>query len=239
MSLSTRLNLQHAAALVALCSLLPAAHAAPTWAQYDELAGSLDNNYTVQANGTSVVVSFTAQTITNVGSQTGHYGMYFGWSWIRPGRPQAGGYQAMDWSTVDQAFKVGNLTMQVQRDDGPTGSLRPADVLGDTWIGVPWTPDSAIYPAVATQAGWDLPLFDLGVLAPGQSTQYAVTFRFDGFATASDAQIFRDFGGFASYSQGVVDQQVPEPLSAALALQALALAAWLTPAGRRLRRQDA
>lgn len=206
--------------LLALCAVLaaaPAAQAGPVWAQYDALAGVLDNNYIGQVSGTTATVSFSTQSVTNTGAEARHLGMYFGWSWVRP---QANGsYQALPWSNATQAFGNGSLSLKVARTDGATLSLRPGDVQGDTWVGNPWTPDAANYPAIATAADWELPLFDFGVMGAGQTAFYDVSFTFEGFADTASAQRFLDAGGFASYAQGVAT--VPEP--ATLGLTALAL----------------
>lgn len=206
--------------LLALCAALataPAAQAGPVWAQYDALAGTLDNNYVGQVSGTTATVSFSAQSVTNTGAEARHLGMYFGWSWVRP--EANGAYQSMPWSNGAGAFSTGSLSLKVARTDAATQMLRPGDVQGDTWVGNPWTPDALNYTAIATEADWELPLFDFGLMGAGQTAFYDVSFTFDGFADSASAQRFLDFGGFASYAQGVA--QVPEP--ATLALTALAL----------------
>lgn len=204
--------------LLALCAALATtAQAGPVWAQYDALAGTLDNNYIGQVSGTTATVSFSAQSVTNTGSDARHLGMYFGWSWVRP--EANGAYQSMPWSNGAGAFSTGSLSLTVARTDAATLVLKPGDVQGDTWVGNPWTPDALNYAAIATEADWELPLLDFGVMGAGQTAFYDVSFTFDGFADAASAQRFLDFGGFASYAQGVA--QVPEPTT--LALTALAL----------------
>ncbi len=208
--------------LVALCAALaasPMVQAGPVWAQYDQLAGDLDNNYIGQVSGTTATVSFSQQSVTNVGVEARHLGMYFGWSWIRP--EANGAYQPLPWSNASQAFSNGSLSLKVARTDAATLMLRPGDVQGDTWVGNPWTPDAVNYPAIATEAAWELPLFDFGLMGAGQTAFYDVSFTFDGFADTASAKRFLDTGGFASYAQGVAT--VPEP--ATLGLTALALLA--------------
>nr|WP_316640063.1 PEP-CTERM sorting domain-containing protein [uncultured Roseateles sp.] len=223
--------------LVAFCAALatmlasPAAQAGPVWAQYDLLAGDLDNNYVGQASGTKATVSFSSQSVTNMGSEARHLGMYFGWSWVRP--EANGAYQSMPWSNAGQAFTTGSLSLTVARTDAATLMLRPGDVQGDTWVGNPWTPDPLKYTAIATAADWELPLFDFGVMGAGQTAFYNVSFTFDGFADTASAQRFLDTGGFASYAQGVAT--VPEPGSVALVGLALGLMALARPG--RSRRQ--
>ena len=212
----------HRAARWASVMLLAVASAAQAaaWRQTDDLQGTLGSSYTAQVVGSTAQLTFSNQTVTNVGSSAEHLGMYFAWSWARP--TANGGYEALPWDNATQSFRNADVSLQVQHLGHAAQFLRLGDVVGDTWNGVPWSPDPGV-PAIASSADWVAPLFDFGPIGAGQSVSYDLRFDFT-FASGAAAQRFLDFGGFYSYSQGVV--QVPEP--AALALVAMALGLLVT-----------
>lgn len=217
------------AALALLASSLPS-QAALVWQEYASLVGALDGNYVLQVNGPVVDVVFTNQVITNSGAAGGHVGMYFAWSWVRPDGGGAA-YQAMSWDNATQRFTHAAASMEVTYTGHAAEFLRIGDVLDDTWAGVAWSPNVGLYAPIASQADWEVPLFDFGWIDAGQSKLYDLRYRFV-FNDAASAQDFADEGGFASYAQGVITT-VPEPTG--LALAGLALAALAGAPSRRRR----
>jgi hypothetical protein len=210
-------------AAAALAATVSSAQAA--WVQNDELLGALDNNYTTQRAGNLASVTFTDQQAVNAGSHDGHFGWYFGWSWVRPSDAGSSTYQPLLWDNATQRFTNGSVSLEVQYLGHAPQFLRLSDVQADTWVGVPWTFDPAVT-AIATQGDWEVPLFDLGFIAAGQSALYDIRFNFTFAGGDAEAQAFLDRGGFGSYAQGV---EMPEPLSLGLVALALGLVAVTTP----------
>jgi hypothetical protein len=216
------MSLSHLLAAAALAATVSAAQAA--WVQNDNLQGVLDNHYTMQRTGSVASLTFTDQQAVNTGGHDGHFGWYFGWSWVRPSDAGSSTYQPLLWDNTTQRFTNGSVSLEVQYVGHAAQFLRLSDVQADTWVGVPWTFDPAVA-AIATQGDWEVPLFDLGIIGAGQSLAYDIRFNFT-FAGDAEAQTFLDRGGFGSYAQGV---EMPEPLSLGLVALALGLVAVTTP----------
>lgn len=211
-------------AVLAMALAMASAQAALVWKQTDKLQADLDSNwtYTSDASTRTAVVIHGAQVATNHDTQAQHMGFYVAWNWMYDG---AGNEVALSWDNTSQVYfgnmpLGGSVQMTVEMVGSP-GFLRLGDVVGDTWIGVPWPVG---YPnPITTDADWVVPFFDLGQIAAGASVTYdmKITLAFD------DQTAFDDWDSTGSYyigGQGV--QAVPEPGNVALAgLALLALAA--------------
>ncbi len=202
------------AALLAAClgGMLPGAQAAPVWQETNNLSSTLDDTGVYSTpTATTGVITFANQIATNTGSTAQHMGMYFGWNWITN---YAGTSTALPWSNVNGVFEGGPVALTIERTGFAPQSLRIGDVVGDSWIGNPWTPGFGL-PALASEADWVVPFFDFGVLLPGGSVSYGMRLTYE-FASAADLDQFQYF---YTYAQGV--QAVPEPGSLILIASAL------------------
>lgn len=200
---------RHALGIILMAASV-AASASPVWMEDNDLQSELDDNLTYWSDATTRtgVVSFTNQTATNNGATPGHFGMYLGWAWS---------YDSLDneiqlpWDNVTQAFTDGTVSLAVTRPSFGAQSLLLADVVGDTWIGIPWP---VSYPgAITTHADWNVPFFDFGDIDSGASLSYDITLTF----TFANEAAFKDWdsgGSFYLGGQGV--RAVPEPGSFAL-----------------------
>ena len=206
--------LSHATVGLLLAGLTAASSASPVWSESNDLTSSLDNNWTYTSNAANktATVSYTNQQATNSSATSGHFGMYLGWAWSYDSTVAA---TSLPWSNADQAFKGGDVTMTIS---GATGSLLLSNVVGDTWIGIPWGPGYGEAP-ISTAGSWDVPLFDFGEIAAGASVAYNIDLNF-AFATQAAFDDWNRAGSFYLSAQGV--EQIPEPAS--LALVGLALA---------------
>ena len=191
------------------------AGASPIWAEDNALQSTLDSNwtYTSDAVTRTGVVSFTNQVATNTGATGGHFGMYLGWAWSY----NSDAFEnPLLWDNATQTFSGGGVSLAVARPGFGAQSLHLGDVVGDTWVGNPWPAGDPM--PIATQSGWDVPLFDFGNIAAGASVNYDITLTF----SFDDDTAFADWdrsGSFYLGGQGV--RAVPEPGSFALAGLAL------------------
>lgn len=205
--------------LLALALPLGAA-ASPLLQQSNDLQSWLTGTpgYSSDAGTLSAVVSYGNQTATNVGSTPGHLGMYLAWAWSYD---SAGVDTPLLWSNALGAFVGNGVTMRVTRSGNPVPTRVLGSILDDTWIGVPWAPGAET--PIASQAAWEVPFFDFGLLQPGAAALYDIELHlsFDTLAAFADW----DAGGsFYIGGQGV--RAIPEPgvpALLALALAALAL----------------
>lgn len=213
-----------AALLLALALPLGAA-ASPLLQESNDLQSWLSGTpaYSSDAGTLTAVVSYGNQSASNVGATPGHLGMYLAWAWSYDA---AGIDTPLLWSNALGAFVGNGITMRVTRSGNPVPTRVLGSILGDTWIGVPWAPGGET--PIASQATWEVPFFDFGLLQPGGSTSYDIELHF----SFADAAAFADWdagGSFYLGGQGV--RALPEPgVPALLALALVALAA-----GRRRR----
>jgi hypothetical protein len=199
-------------------ALLPmAVNAAPVWQQSNDLTSTLDDNWTYTSDSATrtAVVSYTNQSATNTGSSTEHLGMYLGWAWSIDG---TGANTPLLWDNTTQAFVGGLVSLNVTLPVVGTQSLLLSDIVGDTWVGNGWAPIGSGYTPIATQGAWDVPFFDFGDIAAGDSVNYDITLTFT-FATQTAFDDWNSAGDFYIGGQGVA--AIPEPGSFALAGLAL------------------
>jgi MYXO-CTERM domain-containing protein len=203
---------------VVLIGAAAGAQAGPVWHQTDTLSSTLDNNFSYASGpGFTGVVTYHDQQAFNTGGADARLGMYLAWNWWYD---SAGNETPMLWSNAEQAFVSNGVRMTIEFVGQPAAYLRLGDVLDDTWVGNPW-PNPYPNP-ITTQADWEVPFIDFGVIAAGGAASYdlRVTMRFD------NQTVFEDWdrgGSFYIGGQGVLG--VPEPASWALAALALAAAA--------------
>ncbi len=201
--------------LVALLTLAaPTVVSAQTWQETDHLSSVLTGPYGYSFAGTTGVVTYLNQTATNTGATSQHMGMYFGWNWLYN---SAGADTPLVWSNANLAFQGGSASLSIARIGYANQRLLLGGVQNDTWIGVPWAPGSET--PITTQAGWNVPFFDFGMMAAGASVNYDVAFTF----AFTDANEFADWnrGGDYFFSAQGVQTVTPEPASIALVGSAL------------------
>lgn len=195
------------AALVAFAA--PTIASAQTWQQTNNLSSVLTGPFNYSASGTTGVVTYLNQTATNTGLTAQHLGMYFGWNWLYN---SAGLDTPLTWSNANSAFQGGTASLRISRIGYANQSLLLGSVLNDTWIGVPWAPGAET--PIATQAGWNVPLFDFGTITAGGSVNYDVEFTV-AFTDPNDFADWNRGGSFYIGAQGV-QTVTPEPASIAL-----------------------
>ena len=231
-ALSTTLRGQ-AAALLGTVALLGGlsgtAQAEPVWQQSSSLSGALLGMPEIAVTGTTAVVTFTDQTVSNDGLTAEQFGMYIAWAWIYDGDGQD---TPLIWSNADQLFRGDGVTLTVRRIGFAEQTLLIGDILGDTWAGTPRSPGFGT--PITASADWDVPFLDFGVLAAGAELSYGLelTFNFESQAALSSFS-----GNLNIGTQGVqaaAVNGVPEP--GALALLGAALLA--ATVARRARRQS-
>ncbi len=229
--------LRNAGLGIALAATVAAASAAPIWQETGDVSSWLDDNYSYSSDTTTRTASavFNNQVAYNNGASARQIGMYIAWPWSYQSA-QGGPGVPLLWDNGSQAFVGGGISMRIKRLDAtPLQYLRLSDVVDDTWIGNPWTPNSPGFsePAITTQGSWEVPFFDFGVVAAGGSASYGIELdlAFDDQATFDE---WNRTGTFYVIGQGV--QAVPEPAGGALV--SLALLAAFTASRRAVARRD-
>lgn len=186
---------------------MAASAAQAAWKESNDLYSWLTGTPSYVESGLTATATYTNQTATNIGSSSQHLGMYIGWNWLYD---YAGNNTPLYWNNATQTFVGEHVSLKITRPGSPDQYLSLDDVVGDTWIGVPWAPASET--KIATQADWDVPFFDFGTLAAGDSTIYDIAFSY----TFDSAEALRNFSGMYVGGQGVA-ATVAEPATAALA----------------------
>ena len=218
--------LSNATAALWLSGFAASSFAAPVWQESTLLDSTLDNSYTYTSDSSTrtATVAFTNQVATNLdGGAAHHFGMYLGWAWSYD---SSGAATSLLWDNNAGAFTGGGVSLKIT---DATGTLRLSDVVGDTWIGVPWGPGWGETP-IATVGNWEVPLFDFGVIAAGGSVNYDITLQF----SFADQTAFDDWDqGGSFYLGGMGVAVVPEPTGWVLAAAGLLVATLASRARRR------
>lgn len=207
-------------ALAIVCSPVVAAAQHGVWEEIYDLASTLTGPFAYSAVGTTSTLTYLNQTANNTGPTARRMGMYFGWAWTYN---SAGVNNPLLWNNASQKFEGGGVKLSVSRPSFANQYFHLGDVDNDTWVGNPWAPAGET--PIATQAAWDAPIFDFGVINAGSFVNYDIKLVFE----FNDPAAFADWergGAFYVGAQGV-QSVVPEPSTFALVGLALSAVAFV------------
>lgn len=212
------------------------------WRENNNLASTLDSNWSYSTSGNTGTLSWTNQTFTNLGAPVGDAGMYLGWAWAATTtaahETDWSGYTPLTWDNTRQAFynsdfggTGSDVSLQVQ-SNLPITYLSLATVGDSTgtnpgWTGTPWS-YATNAPPVTTNAAMNVPFIDFGAMATNQVKTYDFDLVFT-FSSAAGLNAFDD-----AYIGGQGINAVPVPASV---WSGLALLGGLGLLGMKRRRQ--
>ena len=205
--------------LLACAAALPGAAAAQAWQASDDVVSFLGAASAEDWSDAALryTATFADRTVDHLGAQARPVGLYIAWLWTYDSLGQS---TALAWDDASGRFVGAGVSATLARLDAPMARLALTDLAG---LGA----DQARSPGfgetpIQAQAGWQVPLVDVGSVVPGGSATYglSLTLAFD------DQGAFQDWLAGGSYHvemQGLVGAlpAVPEPATAALALAGL------------------
>lgn len=207
-------------ALLAGAASLPLPAAALGWQESGEVISFLGapSSEALSDGVLRYAATFLDRTLDYTGAAARPVGLYVAWLWTYDSLGQA---TALPWDDASGRFVGAGVAATLARLDAPLARLPLAEVAGSS-ADQPRTPGFR-EPPIQAQPGWQVPLVEVGTLAPGGSANYSLTLtlQFD------DAEAYQDWVGGGSFhvgAQGVVGPvaAVPEPAAAPLALLGLA-----------------